>query len=106
MKPKKPNKIAINKLLNRALELSIELANYKVLFKEMDQITVELMNMDVFEAIIDGCRMTIADNFAQQNTCFRVARFNRYELKIDNKPPALPKKKASHGKWTFPIRRS
>lgn len=93
-------------LLSRAAEISLELEAVKALYRELDDITTELVEMEVFHAYSDGLQMSVIDNFADKNTGFRVARFKRYDIKIER--TALPmtelKNRVKKSGWEFPTR--
>ncbi len=108
MARKTNEKKRIEQLLNRAAELSSQLQQVKSLYKELDEITNQMLEMEVLQASTDDYTMTMVDNFAEKNTAFRVARLNRFELKIEPKAPkvAMRKGKAKTGKWDFPTKKS
>jgi hypothetical protein len=73
----------IEKLAARAVEIEIATTALKQLYRELDDITMELIEMGISSALVGGYQITIADNFAEKNTAFRIARIKRFDLKVD-----------------------
>jgi hypothetical protein len=107
---KKPTKSKeIETLLEEALELEAILEGVKETYRKRDEVTAKLIELGFDQAFANGYLFTIVDNFAKQNTTFRVARFARYELKLEQRAALEPikasKVKKKKHKWEFPVKR-
>lgn len=80
-RPVDDSEIKKKDLIKRALELLVLLEQNKVLYKEMDQITLELLEMGVMQGSYGKQQIALIDNFEDKNTAFRVARIKRFEIK-------------------------
>lgn len=103
---RKKNKV-VEQLITRAAEISMVLEENKALYRELDGITQQLIEMEILQAFAPGVQMTITDNFAKANTAFRVARINRYEMKIERiaYPVKEMKERIKKNGWEFPVKK-
>ena len=104
---RKPSKTKIvQNLVARAAEISLILEDTRPLYRELDDITLKLIELEVFHAYADGLQMTLVDNFAEKNTGFRVARFKRYDIKVERTgiPMKELKTRVKKSGWDFPIK--
>lgn len=102
---------AVSDLINRAAEIEDFLLQVKPLYRERDDIIAALVEMGVFQAQHNGFLMNIVDNFLEKNTQFRIARFARFEMKIEHRhEPVVEKTKSKTSKtakkWDFPTKKS
>lgn len=107
MKKKKRTKQAeIKALLEEAIEIKPEIEAAKMLYRRMDEIVMKLIDLEFDEARVNGCLVSMLDNFSEKNTAFRIARVNRFELHIDERA-SLPLKKLKNQKrkWDFPTKK-
>lgn len=118
------NKKNLTKLIERAIEIQAILEDVKSLYRELDDITLALIENDIFHASHKGYEISVVDNFAIKNTVFRIARVKRYDLKVDMKyvpiaklereikkkvkeslePQKKAKKATKKKKWDFPVK--
>lgn len=77
----KMTKAQQQKLIKRAIVIKAQLEQIKPLYRELDEIVAVLAAAGFSSGIIDKRLVILVDNFEDKNTCFRVARVNRYELR-------------------------
>lgn len=68
----------IKKLLRRAKALDKKIKAAKLLYKEMDELVVDLKAL----GFKSGLGAVLVDNFAEGNVCFRNVGVKRHELKF------------------------
>jgi hypothetical protein len=68
-------------ILRRVLDIQAELEIRKALYTELDMLTLQLQADAFVSAELDGLVVELVDNFAKDNTCYRVAGVKHYELK-------------------------
>lgn len=98
------------KLIKRAITIKAQLEMVKPLYRELDEIVAALAASGFSSDMVDKRLVILVDNFEDRNTCFRIARVNRYELKeeavirrID--PSKIKAVKAKTKKDPFTVRR-
>ena len=69
-------------ILARVIELQAELDVRKALYDELDMLTIQLQAEGFHDAELNGLLISLVDNFAVNNTCFRPAGVKRFELKV------------------------
>src|SRR5271167_4313980 len=79
------NERKAKELVQRAAEILDSLAIVKPLYRELDDITLALIGMDIFSIVYGDIQLTVVDNFSEKNTCFRVGRFKRFDVEIERK---------------------
>lgn len=72
----------IARKLKRAVEIHLDLEKVKPLYKELDEITLDLVKTGKTDFESLGIKCQIVDNFLDKNTCYRMAFVKRFELKI------------------------
>lgn len=73
-------------LMAKAAEIKAKLDAVKPLYDEMDKLTMQIAELtQPGEYEIPDYEVTLVDNFAQKNVCFRPAAVRRFELKIEKK---------------------
>jgi hypothetical protein len=71
-------------LLKRAKRVHELLAEAKALYKEKNVIVDEILSLEIEEVELEGFKMKVVDCFADKNTKFRPAAFNRFELEFES----------------------
>lgn len=72
-------------LIERALKIQQELEHNKPLYKEMDEIIIQLAREGFTGADLGNIQVELVDNFEEKNTCFKVAGVKRFDLKVKSK---------------------
>lgn len=78
----KLNQKSIDKKLRRMVAIQKKLDAVKKLYKELDDLTIELVVNQVFGGTVGPYHITITDNFCDKNTCFKATAVKRYEAKV------------------------
>lgn len=68
-------------ILRRVIDIQAELNVRKALYTELDMLTLQLQADGFVSAELDGLLVELVDNFAKDNTVWRVAGVKHYELK-------------------------
>tara|TARA_R100001132_G_C3220539_1_gene59362 strand:+ start:36 stop:290 length:255 start_codon:yes stop_codon:yes gene_type:complete len=71
-------------LITRAKKIHELLEDAKKLYKEKNALVDEILGLDIEEVELEGFTMKVVDCFADKNTKFRPAAFNRFELSFEN----------------------
>lgn len=74
---------ALTEKLSRIIDLQREIDLRKELYSELDRIVLELRSEGFSQADQDGLRLTLRDNFAEENTVFRPAGVKRFEITVE-----------------------
>ncbi len=78
-------KQATRKLIERALKIQQKLEENKPLYKELDEIVLNLASQGFSHDTLENLEIELVDNFADKNTCFKVAGVKRFDLKVKSK---------------------
>lgn len=73
-----PSNREIERLVERAMEISEHLSDVKLLYNELDRITIALSRVP---DKLGDYGVTVIDNFADKNTQFKIAAISRFSLK-------------------------
>jgi hypothetical protein len=71
-------------LIKRAKRVHELIEENKKLYKEKNVLVNEILDLDLEEIVIGDFKMKVVDCFADKNTKFRPAAFNRFELSFEN----------------------
>lgn len=72
----------IAQILTRLETIEMLIDSSKMLYKERDELTDLLRKLNFTEMTRDGKSFKLTDNFADKNTCYRMAFVRRWEIKI------------------------
>lgn len=70
--------------IKRAIKIIELLDQIKPLYKELDEITMGLVQENFTSARVKGKTVTLADNFADKNSVFKAVAIKRFELKVES----------------------
>lgn len=75
----------VRKRIKRAREIKALLEQTKILYQELDDITEELVDMDLLIYNAKDFTAQVVDNFSGTNTAFRTTSVRRFELRFEEK---------------------
>lgn len=79
----------INALAKEGHEINEVMAMIKPLFRRLDEITLELIELGITSEVTDSYKINVLDNYSDKNTNFKVAAFKRFDLRIEELTPTI-----------------